>query len=291
MNMRLAIITGLSGAGRSNTLKAFEDWGYFCVDNLPPELIPTIAELCGRSDTNIDKVALVVDSRGGVFFDELENVLEQMRDRKFEFELLFLDASDEVLIQRFKATRRKHPLASEDRTLVGLSLEREKLAEIKKKADYILDTSNLNVKELKEELGKIFAKENERRGLLINVVSFGFKHGIPLDADLVFDVRFLPNPFYVEDLRKSTGNDKEVQDYVLKYKVTQTFIDKTFDLLKFLIPYYVEEGKTQLIIAIGCTGGQHRSVTIANVLTGLLKEEGHWAILDHRDAYKHLGEN
>lgn len=289
--MRLVIITGLSGAGRSNTLRAFEDWGYFCVDNLPPELIPTITELCGRSDTNIDKVALVIDSRGGVFFDELENILEQMRERKFEFELLFLDASDEVLIQRYKATRRKHPLASEDRTLVGLSLERKKLADIKKKADYILDTSDLTVKELNEELGKIFAKEDERKGLLINIVSFGFKHGIPLDADLVFDVRFLPNPFYVEDLRKLTGNDKKVQDYVLNYKVTQDFIDKTFDLLQFLIPYYIEEGKTQLIIAIGCTGGQHRSVTIANVLTELLNKEGQWAIIDHRDVYKYLGES
>lgn len=289
--MRFVIVTGLSGAGRSNTLRAFEDWGYFCVDNLPPELIPTIAELCGRSNTNIDKVALVVDSRGGVFFDELENILEGMRQRKFEFELLFLESSDEVLIQRFKATRRKHPLASEDRTTVGVALEREKLSEIKKVANYIIDTSNLTVKDLKEELSNVFNKDKKSSSLLINVVSFGFKYGLPLDADLVFDVRFLPNPFYVEELRKLTGNDKEVQNYVLNYKLSQQFIDKIMDLLKFLIPNYTEEGKTQLIIAIGCTGGQHRSVTIANILHNLLQKEGNWAVIDHRDIYKHMGEN
>ncbi len=289
--MRFVIVTGLSGAGRSNTLKAFEDWGYFCVDNLPPELIPTFAELCGRSNTNIDKVALVVDSRGGVFFDELENILEEMRQRKFQFELLFLEASDQVLVQRFKATRRKHPLASEDRTTVGLTLEREKLTEIKKKANYIIDTSNFSDKDLKGELAKIFNKDMKSTGLLINVVSFGFKYGLPLDADLVFDVRFLPNPFYVEKLKKLTGNNKEVQDYVLDFKLTHQFIDKIMDLLKFLIPNYTEEGKSQLIIAIGCTGGQHRSVTIANILHTLLQKEGHWTVIDHRDIFKHMGES
>lgn len=289
--MRFVIVTGLSGAGRSNTLKAFEDWGYFCVDNLPPELIPTFADLCGRANTNIDKVALVVDSRGGVFFDELENILEEMRERKFKFELLYLEASDQVLVQRFKATRRKHPLASEDRTTVGVALEREKLTEIKKIADYIFDTSNLSDKELKGELSKIFNKDMKYNGLLINVVSFGFKYGLPLDADLVFDVRFLPNPFYVEELRRLTGNDKEVQDYVLNYKLTHQFVDKVIDLLKFLIPNYTEEGKCQLIIAIGCTGGQHRSVTIANVLHTLLLKQGYWAVIDHRDIFKHMGES
>ncbi|MPW26359.1 RNase adapter RapZ [Alkalibaculum sp. M08DMB] len=289
--MRFVIVTGLSGAGRSYTLRAFEDWGYFCVDNLPPELIPTIAELCGRSNTNIEKVALVVDSRGGIFFDQLESILEEMRQRKFDFEVLFLDATDEVLIQRFKETRRKHPLANEDRTLVGVSLEREKLAEIKKISDYIIDTSNLTVKDLKGELSNVFNNDMKSTGLLINVVSFGFKYGIPLDADLVFDVRFLPNPFYVEELRKLTGNDKAVQDYVLEYKLTHQFIDKILDLLKFLIPNYTEEGKTQLIIAIGCTGGQHRSVTIANTLYSLLQKEGNWVVIDHRDIYKHIGDN
>lgn len=284
--VRFVIITGLSGAGKSNTLRAFEDWGYFCVDNLPPELIPTFAELCGRSNTNIDRVALVIDSRGGVFFDELDNILEEMKQRKFPFELLFLEASDEVLIQRFKETRRKHPLATEDRTSVGVAMEREKLAEIKTFANYIVDTSDLTVRDLKEELSQVFIKESQKKDLLINVMSFGFKHGLPLDADLVFDVRFLPNPFYEEKLKTMTGNDKEVQDYVLDYKVTNEFIQKVMDLLTFLIPNYKEEGKTQLIIAIGCTGGQHRSVTIANRIKTLLEEEGNWVVIDHRDIEK-----
>lgn len=288
--MRLVIVTGLSGAGRSNTLKALEDWGYFCIDNIPPELIPTIARLCGRSDTNIEKLALVVDSRGGVFFDQLENTLDELERQKFDFEILFLEASDEVLIQRYKETRRRHPLANEDRTSVGLDLEREKLVPIKLKADYIIDTSHLSVRELKDELGKIFYNEKENKDLLINIISFGFKHGLPLDADLVFDVRFLPNPFYEESLRKLTGNDKEVQDYVCRYDVTNVFIEKTTDLLRFLIPNYIEEGKSQLIIAIGCTGGQHRSVTIANKIYELLETEGYWPVIDHRDVYKHLGE-
>lgn len=288
--MRFVIITGLSGAGKSYTLRAFEDWGYFCIDNLPPKLIPTIAELGSRADANIEKVAIVVDSRGGVLFDDLENILEEMTKRKYKFEILFLNASDEVLIQRFKETRRKHPLASEGRTSVGLKIERDKLKNIKKRANNIIDTSNLSVKEFKEELSKIYNKDMKSRGILINIVSFGFKYGIPLDSDLVFDVRFLPNPFYDENLRKLTGNDKEVQEYVLKYKLTNQFIDKILDLLRFLIPNYIEEGKSQLIIAIGCTGGQHRSVTIANTINTLLEKEGNWSVIDHRDIHKRMGE-
>lgn len=286
--MRLVIITGLSGAGRSYTLKAFEDWGYFCVDNLPPEMIPTIIQLCSRKESNIDKVAVVVDSRGGIFFDKFEQILEDIKTRQFELEILFLDASDEVLIQRYKETRRKHPLAIEDPTSVGLKLEREKLKNIRKFSDYIIDTSYLSVKELKEELSKIFVKDMESKGLLINIISFGYKYGIPLDADLVFDVRFLPNPFYIEKMRKQTGNDKEVRDYVLSFPLTNIFIEKIMDLLTFLIPYYIEEGKSQLIIAIGCTGGQHRSVTIANHIYMDLENAGNWAVINHRDIHKHL---
>ncbi|MFZ7132196.1 MAG: RNase adapter RapZ [Eubacteriales bacterium] len=285
--MRFVIITGLSGAGRSYTLKAFEDWGYFCVDNLPPELIPTIIQLCSRKESNIQRVALVVDSRGGVFFDKFENILKEMKKRKFHLEILFLDASDEKLIQRYKETRRKHPLAVDDRTSIGLDLEREKLKNIKSMADYVIDTTYLSVKDLKVELSKIFDKDMESKGLLINMVSFGYKYGIPLDADLVFDVRFLPNPYYIEEMRNLTGNDKEVQDYVMKFQLTHQFIQKVVDLLMFLIPHYIEEGKSQLIIAVGCTGGQHRSVTIANHIYSLLKKEGNWTVIDHRDIHKH----
>lgn len=286
--MRFVIITGISGAGRSNTLKAFEDWGYFCIDNLPPELIPTIIQLCSRKGSNIDKVAVVVDSRGGVFFDEFESILLEMKDRKYQIEILFLDASDEILIQRYKETRRKHPLASEDRTSVGLKLEREKLINIKNMSDYVLDTTHFTVKDLKQELAKIFDKDLDLKGLLVNIVSFGYKYGIPLDADLVLDVRFLPNPFYIEEMKQLTGNDIKVQEYVMSFQLTQEFIDKVLDLLNFLIPHYMEEGKSQLIIAIGCTGGQHRSVTVANQIYTELKKEGNWIVIDHRDIYKHM---
>ncbi|NTW71724.1 MAG: RNase adapter RapZ [Eubacteriaceae bacterium] len=287
--MRFVIITGLSGAGKSHTLRAFEDWGYFCVDNLPPKLIPTFAELCSRSDTNIEKVALGVDIRGGVFFNDLEDVLKEMRARKFKFEVLFLDASDEVLIKRYKESRRKHPMGADSRTSVALNKEKDKLHSIKEMADNIIDTSHLSVKELKEELSKIYLNNMESTGILINIVSFGFKHGIPLDADLVFDVRFLPNPYYDEKLRPFNGNHKEVQEYVLGYKQSHEFIEKLMDMLRFLIPYYIEEGKSQLIVAIGCTGGQHRSVTIANVIHELLQKEGNWSVIDHRDIHKNTG--
>ncbi|HAE62592.1 MAG TPA: RNase adapter RapZ [Eubacteriaceae bacterium] len=287
--MRFVIITGLSGAGKSHTIRAFEDWGYFCVDNLPPKLIPTFAELCSRSDNNIDKVALGVDSRGGVFFDDFANVIADMHERKFKFEVLFLEASDNVLITRYKESRRKHPLANDSRISVALKLEREKLAKIRDKANHIIDTSNLSVKDLKAELSKIYLKDMEASGLLINVLSFGFKYGIPLDADLVFDVRFLPNPYYDEVLRPKTGNDKDVQDYVLKYSQTKEFINKLMDMLEFLIPYYTEEGKSQLVISIGCTGGQHRSVTIANIIHEKLQNNKHWAVIDHRDVKKNQG--
>ncbi|MBF7095922.1 RNase adapter RapZ [Alkalibacter mobilis] len=288
--MRFVIITGLSGAGKSQTLRAFEDWGYFCVDNLPPKLIPTFFELCSRADSNIENVAVGVDIRGGVFFDDFENVIEEMHYRKFKFEILFLQAGDEVLVKRYKESRRKHPLAAESRVSVALKLEREKLRKIKQRADHIIDTSNLTVKALKEELSKVFLKDMPSSGMLINVLSFGFKYGVPLDADLMFDVRFLPNPFYDEHLRALTGNDKAVQDYVLKFDHTLDFIDKLVDMLEFLLPYYEEEGKSQLVIAIGCTGGQHRSVTIANVLHQRLQKNGRWSMVDHRDIKKHLDE-
>lgn len=287
--MRFVIVTGLSGAGKSHTIRAMEDWGYFCVDNLPPKLIPTFAELCNRPDTNIDKVALVVDIRGGIFFDDLRQILQDMKNKRYPYEILFLDTSDEVLIKRYKETRRKHPLAFDDRVSIGIMQERQKLEPIKKLASEIIDTSDLSPKDLKVKLRKIYLHDNERSGLLINIISFGYKYGIPLDVDLVFDVRFLPNPFYNEKLRPYTGNDKEVQKFVLKYSQTTKFIKKLEDMLKFLIPYYIEEGKSQLVVAIGCTGGQHRSVTIANVLHMLLQKVGQWTVVEHRDINKDRG--
>lgn len=288
--MRFVIITGLSGAGKSHTLRAFEDWGFFCVDNLPPKLIPTFAELCIRADSNIDSVAVGIDSRGGVFFDDFEQVLSEMKERKFRFDILFLEADDRALITRYKESRRKHPLAAESRVSVALELEREKLEKIRGMANHIIDTTRLSVKDLKEELWKIYLHDLPSSGLLINVVSFGYKYGIPMDADLLIDVRFLPNPYYIEDLRRQTGNDKAVQDYVLAFPQTNTFIDKLMDLLEFTIPFYEEEGKTQLVLGIGCTGGQHRSVTLANHIQKLLQDNGHWTVADHRDVQKHLGE-
>ncbi|QSX07813.1 RNase adapter RapZ [Alkalibacter rhizosphaerae] len=288
--MRFVIITGLSGAGKSNTIRAFEDWGFFCVDNLPPKLVPTFAELCSRSDNNIENVAVGVDSRGGVFFDDFEQVLLEMRERKFKFDLLFLEAHDNVLVTRYKESRRKHPLATESRISVAMELEREKLEKIRAMADHIIDTSSLAVKELKEELEKIYLQDMPTSGMLINVVSFGYKYGIPMDADLLFDVRFLPNPFYDEHLRALTGNDKPVQDFVLHFEQTQAFVEKLMDLLEYTIPYYEEEGKAQLVVAIGCTGGQHRSVTLVNHIQELLQKNGHWVVIDHRDIRKHLSE-
>lgn len=287
--MRFLIITGLSGAGKSQTLRAFEDWGFFCVDNLPPKLIPTFAELCLRSDSNIENVALGVDSRGGIFFDDFEQVLLDMKERKFIFDVLFLEADEKALITRYKESRRKHPLATESRVTVALELEKNKLEKIRNMASHIINTTNLSVKDLKEELSKIYLQDMPTSGLLINVVSFGYKYGIPLDADLLIDVRFLPNPFYDEHLRALTGNDQAVQDYVLSFPQTNTFVDKFMELLEFSIPYYEEEGKAQLVVAIGCTGGQHRSVTLANHIQALLQKNGHWAVVDHRDIRKHLG--
>lgn len=288
--MRFVIITGLSGAGKSHTLRAFEDWGFFCVDNLPPKLIPTFAELCIRSDSNIESVAVGVDSRGGVFFDDFEQVISDMRERKFRFDILFLEADDKALITRYKESRRKHPLAIDSRVSVALEQERHKLEGIRTMANHIIDTSKLSVKELKEELSKIYLQDLPSNSLLINIVSFGYKYGIPMDADLLIDVRFLPNPYYIEELRLLTGNDKAVQDYVLEFPQTKRYVEKLMDLLEFSIPYYEEEGKTQLVLAIGCTGGQHRSVTLVNHIKGLLENNGHWVVADHRDVRRHLGE-
>lgn len=282
--MEFVIITGLSGAGKSQAMRALEDFDYYCMDNLPPQLLPEFAELCYESKRDIKKVAVVVDIRGGIFFDALFNSLETLEKKGLKYRILFLDASDNVLIKRYKEQRRPHPLSLNGRLIDGITKERKLLQEVKKKSDYIIDTSKLTIGMLKNEIRRVFVEGGESKKLTISVASFGFKHGILLDADLVFDVRFLPNPYYIKKLREFTGNDKEVRDYVLKWDQTKIFIDKLLDMVNFLIPYYIEEGKTQLVIGIGCTGGQHRSVTIANVLYEKLEKAGNRVIINHRDA-------
>jgi len=289
VKMRFVIITGLSGAGKSQAVKYMEDFGFYCVDNLPPTLIPKFAELCHQSQGALDKVALVIDIRGGMFFDDLFSSLENMENLGYKYEILFLDASDSALIKRFKETRRSHPLLGDGSIPEGIALEREKLKYLKERATNIIDTTKLRPAQLKDELMNIYVEGNESDNLIISIVSFGFKHGVPLDADLVFDVRFLPNPFYIEDLKNFTGNDTRVREYVMNSPVSVEFSNKLNDMISFLIPHYIKEGKNQLVIAIGCTGGMHRSVTIAHVLHNYLKEKGYRVLMNHRDSSLSLG--
>ena len=271
--MRLVIVTGMSGAGKSTALKMLEDMGYFCVDNLPVPLIPKFAELLAVPGTEMNKAALGVDIRSGQSFQELANVLKVLDEGGCQYEILYLESSDDVLVKRYKETRRFHPLAGSDgRVEDGLKRERELLGFLKKKADYLVDTSHMLTRELKAELNKIFVQNKEYKNLYITVLSFGFKYGIPNDADLVFDVRFLPNPYYIEELRPMSGNDQPVRDYVMNNDTAKQFLTKLTDMVEFLIPNYISEGKTQLVIGIGCTGGKHRSVTLANELYEALKK-------------------
>ena len=282
--MRFVIVTGLSGAGKTQAIRSLEDLGYFCVDNLPPTLIPKFAEACFETDGRIDKIALVIDIRGGEFFDDLFESLNYLKKQNYKYEILYLDASDEVIIKRFKETRRKHPLAPDGRIIHGITLERNRLKEVRNRADNIVNTSNTSTRELRDTITKIYAEAGQiEMELMITVVSFGFKYGIPVDSDLVFDVRFLPNPYYIPELKKFCGLDKEVKDYVLGYAETKTFISKLQDMLAFLLPNYLREGKRQLIISIGCTGGRHRSVAIANEIFEELKAQGRKVNIDHRD--------
>ena len=285
--MRFVIVTGMSGAGRSTALRVLEDAGYFCVDNLPISLIEKFSELIYPGNTEVTKVALGIDIRSGKAFDELAAVLEELTVAGVNYEILFLDASDEVLVKRYKETRRTHPLAQNGRVADGIREERRRLEFLKKQADYIIDTSSLLTRELKQELDKIFVQNKNFKNLVISVLSFGFKYGIPTDSDLVFDVRFLPNPYYYEDLRKLSGNDRPVQDFVMGFEVSHRFLDKLIDMIQFLIPNYVLEGKNQLVISIGCTGGKHRSVTLANKLYERLRENTDYAVrIEHRDIEK-----
>ncbi len=282
-DFRLVIVTGMSGAGKTQVVRAMEDLGYFCVDNLPPMLIPKFAELCVQSAGRVNKIALVVDIRGGEFFDTLVQVLEDLELQGFMYEVLFLEASDETLIRRYKETRRRHPMAPFGRVSEGISRERERLEQIRGRATHIIDTSDLSVAQLKEKITALFSGERESDRMTVTVVSFGFKFGIPLDADMVFDVRFLPNPFYVESLRRKSGREAEVSEYIGKWPITHQFLDKLGSLIDFLVPHYIKEGKGQLIIAVGCTGGLHRSVFVAEKIAEGLKKKGYKASVEHRD--------
>ena len=284
--MRFVIVTGMSGAGKSTALKMMEDMGYFCVDNMPIPLMSKLAELLLVPNDEITKLALGMDIRSGQNIEELEKILDEMDAMNLKYEVLFLDASDESLVKRYKETRRTHPLSKGARVEAGIVLERQKIQFLRNRATYILDTSRMLTRELKAELNKIFAENQEYKNLYITVLSFGFKYGIPSDADLVFDVRFLPNPYYISELRPQSGNDKPVSDYVMKSEVSQEFLRKLTDMIQFLIPHYVEEGKNQLVIAIGCTGGKHRSVTITNGLHARLKKLPYTVRMEHRDIEK-----
>lgn len=281
----LVIITGMSGAGKTIAVQSLEDLGFFCVDNLPPVLIPKFAELIEQSQGRIGKVALVIDLRGREFFDALSESLKHLQDNyTLHHEILFLDATDSVLVQRYKESRRRHPLAPEGSPLEGIRAERTLLEELKGLATQVIDTSQLKPLELKGRIGSRFTYMGESR-ISINVVSFGFKYGVPIDADMIFDVRFLPNPHYVETLRPRTGQDADVYDYVMKWSETQEFLGKLLDLMQYLIPQYIKEGKSQLVIGIGCTGGKHRSVAIAEYLGKMLGTgETEIVRVSHRDS-------
>lgn len=282
--MRFVIVTGLSGAGKSQAVKHLEDFGYFCVDNLPPSLIPKFVELCHQTKGKIDKIALVVDIRGGLFFDDVFTSLDTMEELGYKCEILYLEASDQALVKRFKETRRAHPLSLEGSIIDGVIKEKEKLQQLRKMATNTIDTTKLIPSQLKEVLRSSYLEGKETNNMMISIITFGFKHGVPLDADLVFDVRFLPNPYYIEELRDFTGDDQRVRDYVMNSSVSVEFTEKLYDMMDFLIPQYIKEGKNQLVIAIGCTGGRHRSVTIANLLYQRMKEKGYRVITNHRDS-------
>ena len=290
--MRIVFVTGMSGAGKRTALKVFEDAGYYCVDNLPVALVMKFVELAASSSGQkkdgkaIDNIAMGVDVRSGETFVGLEAVLDNMTAMNYNYEILFLEAEDETLVKRYKETRRNHPLAGDNRIMEGIAREREEISFLKKRADYIIDTTTLLTRELKQEIEKIFVDDENFNNLVVTILSFGFKYGIPEDADLVFDVRFLPNPYYVEGLRNLTGNDKEIQDYVMQFDTASEFLDKLEDMLRFLIPNYVLEGKNSLVIAIGCTGGKHRSVTLANAISERLSGMEYGIKTEHRDIDK-----
>jgi UPF0042 nucleotide-binding protein len=282
--MKFVIVTGLSGSGKSETMRALEDMGFYCVDNLPPALITKFAELCYQPNSSIDKVALGIDIRGRKFFEALHESLSYLRKANYKYEMIYLDCSDDALLKRYKMTRRNHPLSRTMQIPEGIKMEREIMEPLKEISDCIIDTTNMKPRDLKEEIGKIFSEGEDNNKLTISVLSFGFKHGIPADCDLVFDVRFLPNPYYLEELRPKTGDDQDVRDYVMDSDISKEFYNKLNDMIQFLVPQYIEEGKQHLVIGIGCTGGRHRSVTISNLIYEELINKGYRVVKKHRDS-------
>ena len=284
--MRFVIVTGMSGAGKSTALKKLEDMGFFCVDNLPVMLIKRFADIAYDDELEVDNVAIGVDIRSGESLNQLSVLLEDMKKSDYSYEILFLDATEPELVKRFKETRRKHPLSKSGRINEGIERERKKIEFLKQRADYIIDTSGLLTRELGAEIEKIFSTGEAYNNMIITVMSFGFKYGIPRDSDLVYDVRFLPNPYYVQELRPLTGNDKAVADMVMDCEEYGQFMDKLTDMIEFLVPNYKKEGKNQLVISVGCTGGKHRSVTVANALYERLGNLPYTVRIFHRDITK-----
>lgn len=284
--MNFKIVTGLSGAGKSQAIKAFEDNGYYCVDNLPPQLFEKFAELFENSLEGINNIAMGIDIRGGEFFENIFVGLQNLKSAGHDIKIIYLEADDESLVKRFKETRRSHPMSQDKGILEGIVREREKMKFVRDKADYIIDTSNLNISEFKQKLAVILEDGGDSKLLKLYIKSFGFKNGIPLDADMVFDTRFLPNPYYVKELKKFTGNDKVIRDYVMSFDESIIYYKKIKDMIKFMIPLCEKEGRNQLIIAIGCTGGHHRSVTFANELNKDLSSEGFNVKMHHREIDK-----
>lgn len=285
--MRFVIITGMSGSGKSNAIKNFEDIGYYCIDNMPPKLFTKFAQLCTQLEGGITKVAFAVDTRSGKMFRELCACIDEFEKEIGKLEILFLDCDSQILVKRYKESRRQHPLSEAGTILEGIEKERVLLEDVRRRANYIVDTSNMKLPQLKEYINTVFAADiDTKKRITVNVLSFGFKYGIPMDADLVMDVRFLPNPFYIPELKEKTGLDSEVSDYVMSFEVAQQFADKLRDMLDFLMPQYVAEGKSNIVIAIGCTGGKHRSVTLANEMTRHLTDSGYNTFVNHRDINK-----
>ena len=282
---RIIIVTGMSGSGKTQTCRYLEDLGYFCVDNLPPVFIPKFVELCTHANSHFNRMVFVVDTRSREFFDDLVHVLDDMDKDNQDYEMLFMDAQDDVIIRRYKETRRRHPMAPSSRISDGVFKERKRLESVRAKATYIIDTSNLSKVELREKIHILFGNKD---GDIMNiaVLSFGFKFGMPLDADMVLDVRFLPNPFYVQDLRHKSGSVPEVAAYIEEKPITQEYLKRLDSFIDFLVPQYVREGKSQLVIAVGCTGGMHRSVFVAKHIYDLLAKKSYAVNLEHRDLMK-----
>lgn len=284
--MKFVIVTGMSGAGKSLAIKHMEDMGFFCIDNLPPVLMNKFVELCIVGKSKFNKIAVVMDIRGGNMLDDLLPCLDILKELGIEYEILFLEASDNALIKRYKGTRRMHPLSTNGMLIDGISEERKRLEFIKSKAFHIIDTSNLTSKSLKDKINAMFVSECEENGIMINIISFGFKYGLPVECDFVFDLRFIPNPYYIEELRSLSGKDDKVRDFVLNTSITKEFLDKFMDMLEFLLPNFKNEGKSQIVIGIGCTGGRHRSVAVAQKIYDILKPKIKRIVIEHRDIEK-----